>query len=417
MPLPTSAGSAPRSLPSDPRQAPAPLGAGPAVLQVIHEGTLRGAEVFALDLSAALRRAGWSAVLLSLCRVEASFAEAAAAAEVPLVTVAAGGRAAGFDPRVLVRVRRHIARGQFGVVQANGAATLKYLAVARLMDRESWTLVYRAIGMGSFWRRGWRGRLYRPLLWRPHRIVAVSGAVRDDLTASGVSPRRIVVIPNAVDPARLAGHPLERAAIRSRLGIGEEERVLVYAGSFSPEKQVPAVLEVVRRCRASGLPVRAILVGDGPERGVLAAGLRRDGLRQVVALLPPHPRVAPFLRAADLCLLPSRTEGMPALLIEAGLLGVPAVAYRVGGVGEVVEHGVTGTLVPPGDLSGLAAAVMTLLRDDVRRQAMGRAAVARCRQFTIDAVAGTYAALYRSLMPRGVVHPAAADGAGRSGSA
>ena len=102
--------------------------------------------------------------------------------------------------------------------------------------------------------------------------------------------------------------------------------------------------------------------------------------------------------AADLFVLPSSSEGMPAALIEAGMAGLPAVAYAVGGVPEVVEDQVTGRLVPPGDQSRLTEAVAELLGDGMRRRAMGEAARSRYRRFEISTVARAYGEAYMTLL-------------------
>jgi glycosyltransferase involved in cell wall biosynthesis len=108
--------------------------------------------------------------------------------------------------------------------------------------------------------------------------------------------------------------------------------------------------------------------------------------------------VGETLAAADVLLLTSKTEGMPAALIEAGAMGVPAAAYRVGGVPEVVEHGQTGLLAKSGDVPGLAACVLELLRSEENRAVMGQAARERCRsRFDIHTIATRYLELFQEL--------------------
>ncbi len=368
---------------------------------MIQQGELRGAEVFALDLSSTLARDGtWDVALMSLFGVEHAYTAAAAAAGVGVAVVQPDGRASGFDVRVLRKVQAAIDAGGYRVVQANGAATLKYLVAARRLARRPWRLVYRAIGMGSYWRRGFSRRLvYRWLLSQPDRIVAVCGAVADDLVAAaGLNPARVTIVPNGVEPSRIASTSEDRPRVRTALGVGPSEILIVYIGSLAPEKNLGALVAAVARCRQEGLPVKALVVGDGPSRDDLRDLVRHHALDEAIVFQPAQDAIGPHLAAADLCVLPSLSEGMPALLIEAGLAGLPAVAYDLGGIPEVIEHDVTGLLVGAGDQVALTRAVATLVTDGRRRQALGEAARVRYRRFDIAVVARAYSAVYQALL-------------------
>jgi glycosyltransferase involved in cell wall biosynthesis len=118
-----------------------------------------------------------------------------------------------------------------------------------------------------------------------------------------------------------------------------------------------------------------------------------------ISFLGNQTEVANFLSAADLFLLTSDTEGLPATVLEAAYMGVPVVAMRAGGVAECIENERTGMLVEEGDDDAFAKAVVKLLRDDEVRGAMGVNASAKARrEFTIDRVASRYLDFYRQLM-------------------
>jgi glycosyltransferase involved in cell wall biosynthesis len=125
------------------------------------------------------------------------------------------------------------------------------------------------------------------------------------------------------------------------------------------------------------------VAAEGVEGGVRILGSRND--------------VADLLGASDVMLLASRTEGMPGCLIEAGMAGLPTVAFDVAGVTEVVDDRSTGFVLPAGDLDGMREALATLRADPVKATAMGELARDRCRGFDIRVVARAYEDLYLRL--------------------
>ncbi len=338
--------------------------------------------------------------MYSLSRLDPAYATAAATAGIKVLTAQPNGRARGFDPSLAWKLREIIDSGPYQIVQGNGSGTLKYLVVARWLSRRRWRLVYRAIGMGSFWRRGMARRLtYRWLLAQPDLVVAVSHAVADDLLATTrVTPSKILVVPNGVKGSRLRSEPGEREDTRARLGVKPAEHLLLHVGSFTLEKNLQTIITVVAKTRMEGLPVKALLIGDGPLLAVLQDAVNRHRLETAIQLLPSQASVGRYLASADLVVLPSLSEGMPAAIIEAGLNGVPTVAYSVGGVSEVIEHGITGLLVRPRDETGFAQAVAALLVDSSRRTAMGEAARSRYRKFEIEVIADRYREAYEALL-------------------
>jgi glycosyltransferase involved in cell wall biosynthesis len=354
--------------------------------------------------------------VLSLGAVDVAYAEAAARAGV-VVEQLAPGSAARRVVRTVWSLRHAISTGRYTVVQANGAGTLKYLVLARRLGGGSCPLVYRAIGVGSYWRRG-RARVtaYRWLLHQADRIVAVCEAVAADLLkAAAADPRRLTVIPNGVEAARVASTPHARERVRAALGVGPHDCLLVTVGSLTPEKNPGALVELVAACRRQGLPVRGLLVGEGRLLDALHVAIARARLDGTVRIMPPRSDLGACLAAADLFVLPSLTEGMPAALIEAGLAGLPAVAYDVGGVAEVVDDGVTGVLVRAGDAAELVQATASLVGAPARRAAMGQAARQAYRRFEITRVASAYQAVYQQLVDAARERTGASRQWGRSG--
>ena len=171
--------------------------------------------------------------------------------------------------------------------------------------------------------------------------------------------------------------------------------MVLFVGRMVPGKRPERFVRLVGELRARGLELRAAAVGDGPLRTSIEDAARRADVEMAGA----SDDVAGVMRRADLLVFPSlpEGEGMPGVLIEAGLSGLPVVATAVAGVRDVVESGVTGTVVPVEDFGALVEATAELVADGERRLSMGEAARARCSQlFTMRASA----ARWRDLLDR-----------------
>jgi len=355
--------------------------------------------MFALQLSQALRAQGWESHLFGLFAGDEEFVGTARSAGVWLGTLGANRRTPieVFAVRGLRTVVREVG---VTVVQANGSATLKYLALAKLTGMRI-ALVYRSIGMPSFWRRKALHRVaYRWLFHTVDRVVAVCRKAREELLASGLSEDQVVVIPNGVDTTPFlsseAGHGVQ-GRLRAEALAAQADVVLVHVGSLTPEKNHLALIRLLACLRGQGVPAKLWLVGDGQEREALQRQVEQAGVRRHVWFAGERTDIAAILGAADIFVLPSFTEGMPAGLIEAGLACLPSVAFDVGGVEDVVVHGKTGCLVPVGDEGGLQEAVIRLARDPAACRAMGRAAQNACLKFDVRRVAAEYAEIYAGL--------------------
>jgi glycosyltransferase involved in cell wall biosynthesis len=233
---------------------------------------------------------------------------------------------------------------------------------------------------------------------RAGRIVAVAGVVRDELIASyDVSPSKVVTIPNGVDLKALEPSR-SREATREALGIDLTAPVLLSLGALSEEKDPLAHVAIGARV-AEGVPeLIHLVIGDGPLRDRAEREAREHGMGRSTRFLGSRDDVADLLAASDVLLLASRTEGMPACVIEAGVAGLPVAGFAIAGVPEAVVSGETGVLVAPGDRDALAAAVTPLLRDAELRRRLGDQARDRCRAlFDIRAVAPRYLELYESV--------------------
>jgi N-acetyl-alpha-D-glucosaminyl L-malate synthase BshA len=173
--------------------------------------------------------------------------------------------------------------------------------------------------------------------------------------------------------------------------------VLFHVSSFRAVKRVVDLVEVLAAVR-SHAPARLMLVGDGPERGRLMQRARELGVAGSVCAVGTHAEFTDYLRNADVFVMPSESESFGVAALEALSCGVPVVAYRVGGIPEVVTED-TGILVPPFDVAALGAAAAAIVADPTRRDALGRAARARAEaRFRREPAIERYALYYERIL-------------------
>lgn len=212
-----------------------------------------------------------------------------------------------------------------------------------------------------------------------HRVIAVS---RCDLATAPVlfSKKRIRVVHNGVAPFV----PLPRVRARQELllkapGLIETVPWLLMLAELHTNKGIDTAIRALAQLAAH--PAAALVVlGEGEERARLEALIERCGVRERVFLLGFVPDARTYLSAGDCFLMPSRKEGFPMAVLEAGMAGLPVVASRTGGIPEIIEHGSTGLLVPTDDARALAKALDSVLSSQRTKEALGSALRARVEE-------------------------------------
>lgn len=203
------------------------------------------------------------------------------------------------------------------------------------------------------------------------------------------------VLPNFVDHTRFK--PRGDNLVRDQLG-GAENRLIIHMSNFRSLKRTPDTLEVLRRLPAD-MPVKLLLVGDGPDQRLVRDLASRYELSDRVEFLGEIDEVESIVAAADVALFPSESESFGLSMLEAQACGVPVVATLVGGLPEVVLHGETGYLEQVADSEAMARRVEMLLSDEPLRQAMGQAGAARARErFSLESSMRQHVALYERLV-------------------
>jgi glycosyltransferase involved in cell wall biosynthesis len=226
----------------------------------------------------------------------------------------------------------------------------------------------------------------RAMVRRADVVRAVGSQMAADAVEAGVDPQKVVIVGSRCDtrlfdPERWKA---EGAALRASLSGDPDAPVIGFLGSLNGSKGIDVLRDAVLDLNESRR-VRLAVAGDGPLRPLLAEAARLPGAPNISLLGRVQGLDVPrFLSAVDVLVLPSYDEGQPRAVLEGLAMARPVVASAVGGVPELIEHDVTGVLVPPGDRAALVEAVSRLLDDEELRAQLGRRGRQDVMRFDIE---------------------------------
>ena len=329
-------------------------------------------------------------------------------------TVLALGKGPGLKPAMIWRLARHFRRLRPDVVHTHQLATLLYAGAAARLLRVP-VVIHTEHGREAYatrWRTRALGRVAGSFC---DRFYCLTTNMAEEIQAARIVPsRKLRRIENGIDVSSFAGATFDRDAIRSGLGIPTTAPVIGTVGRLNEVKRQDVLIRAFALVRQRLPDAHLVLVGDGPLLADLRSLAGQLGVMEAVHFVGYQPHSGPFLKSMDVFALTSRSEGMPQAVIEASIMGLPVVASRVGGLPEVVQDGVTGTLFEAGDHAALAAALTHYLVDaDIRHHTGAAAAAHATSRFDVARMASEYhrdclAILRRgtpaSRVPRGATH-------------
>lgn len=275
------------------------------------------------------------------------------------------------------------------------------MAAWRLARATGLPYVVTVHGSDDVWRRSHRGRLamYRRALREASGILAVSQSMADEVRqVAGVNAS---LLPIGIDVSRFANPLMTREAARRELRLPPDHVVVLLVATLVPAKGVRPFVDAVVEL---GDPYLAVVVGEGPEfayRASDAAARNRVDYRGA----QPNEAIPLYLAAADMLILPSETEGLPTVLVEAGAAGVPIIASAVGGIPELLASD-RGLLMPEVSTAAIVEAIATIRADP----ATANARAERLRSFVVqeyDATANAQrlAGVYRAVVDERLHRP------------
>lgn len=374
------------------------------VLQLRSSAGLYGADRMVLALGRGLAGLAVPGALLNIRNYlldAQALHRAAVAAGLDAVLLPCRGRV---DMRTVAALRRELDARDAGVLHVHDykSAFYGWLAtrqrdVRLVATLHGWVEVSSALRLYN--------SLELTLLRRFDALVTVAQGQCERLLHAGVASSRIHCIDNGIDLSPFlsvlsnpAGARQHGQALRASLGLGAAGKVFAAIGRLSPEKNLRQLLDAFVVVAAADAGARLLLVGDGPERGMLEAHAVATGLGGCVLFTGTRTDVADIHPLLDVLVLPSLSEGMPLVVLEAMAQGVPVIANAVGEVPRLLSQTTYGRVLPPGDEAALRGALLDELALPWRRDPRGAAHVRS--QHSAEAMARRYLELYETLPAR-----------------
>jgi len=323
----------------------------------------------------------------------------AAIPEIPLLASRAG-------PRAHLRALRNLVHDLApDIVQTHGYKANFLVAVEAL--RRGATRDWRWVS----WVHGYTAENVKILLYnklehwsapRSDLTIFVSRSLKDAVRSE---PRDWTVVPNGIDSTYAEVNPEDIRAVERQLGA-EREKIILVVGRYSHEKGQDRIPRIAAELAVRRDDFRFVLIGEGPQEQHLRSLIAREGVEERVQLRPFVTDIRPYYRAATMCVLPSRREGMPNVVLEALLMGCPLVSVEVGGVTEIVTPGIEALIVPQNDDDALINAIESMLKSETVRSDLARAGKNRIQASFLSVTrAQRVEELYRRLLLAGTAPP------------
>ena len=360
------------------------------IIQLIQKPQRRGAEIFAAQLSEAMRLSGHEVLLVSIFEGDSDlpFNDEMIKLNRPINN-------RFFDFKGWNDFAKIVKRFNPEFIQANAADTLKFSVFSKILFRWKTPIIYRnANQMGDFIRNGLHLSFNQWLLNQVSGVVSVSKASKDNLHKTfRLSVEKSIVIPIGIDKKHI------ELSLKEAPHSSLPESYLIQIGGLVQEKDPIGMLEIFEQNAKNNPELHLVYVGSGPLEASLREAIKVRNLGQIVHLIPNQLNIFPILSRAKAMAMPSKIEGLPAVILEAMYCKIPIVAYAVGGIGEIIQTDKTGWLVEKGDKAGFGKAInqvlempsaqLTLITDYGKKMVL--------EKYTLEKVANQFEAFYKNL--------------------
>jgi glycosyltransferase involved in cell wall biosynthesis len=324
------------------------------ILQLIQKPQLRGAELFACQLSNHLVDQGHTVKMLSLMDGSATLPFKG-----ELINLKRPPSKRLVDLKGWTELDRVIRNFKPDIVQANAGDTLKFAVTSRLFFRWNSKVIFRNANKVSDFITSWpKLVLNKFYVQQLDHVISVSELCRKDFVATYKFPEvKTTTVPIGIEQVTVqSGVPHDLTSVFS------ESKVAVSVASLVREKNHAALLRIVKKLADRNVRFKTLIIGDGKLRAELSAQIKTLNLENDVFLLGYRQDVLQIMKNAHVLAMPSLIEGLPGVILEAFYCGLPVVANDVGGISEVVNQK-TGKLITKNDEAAFADALAMILSD------------------------------------------------------
>jgi glycosyltransferase involved in cell wall biosynthesis len=357
------------------------------IIQLIVAPQYRGAEIFASQLAVELKKNGHEVLYVSLFQPKSKKYSPAG-----LTVIDLNAHPALFVNLGLVfKLKKIIEDFRPDLIQANAGDTLKYAVLTRILCNFSFRLVFRNASVAGKYISDFKKKmLYRWFYNSADFIISVSEESRKDLISLYPScEEKIVVIPNGTLFKPIC--PVEE--------IESAAFSLVHVGGFTYEKNHEGLIRIFASIKNKKPEVKLWLVGDGPLQGQIMDLANSKGLNDFIFFKGAVLNPLDYIATADVLLLPSHIEGLPAVILEAFYCKTVVVAYDVGGINEVVKDGITGWLVCVNDENTFVDRVLHVIENHSLSQNITQNAFELAsEQYNIELIVSRFNQVYAKLI-------------------
>lgn len=354
------------------------------IIQLVQRPQARGAEIFASQLSNQLEGLGHEVLLISL--FEGDF-------NLPFkgkqIHMKFQQKKRLLDYSAWKKLGQIIGSFKPEIVQANGADTLKYSVFARILVPGDYHLIFNNGGVVSYYIDSTIKRKFNQFLFsKVDALISVSNYSKNDLDSFLIKPLPHQVIPIGIDPISLKKKEETRRC-----------QVLVHIAGFTPEKNHKEVLHIFEKLLLQKPDFQLWLIGDGPLKKKVEEEVQKKSFSEKVKFLGTVSNPFSHIPSNSFLILPSKIEGLPAVILEAFFNRIPVFAYAVGGIPDVIIHKVTGMLIPSNDYAAFSSSILEYLSisEIEREKILDNAEDLQLEKFQIPLVSLQFESFYNSL--------------------
>ncbi|MEB2778307.1 glycosyltransferase [Algoriphagus sp. D3-2-R+10] len=353
------------------------------IIQLITRPQRRGAEIFAIQLSEHLLDLGHEVFIISILKGKGKLHFSGTLIQLDLP------EQGKLDVSGFKRLAEKIKEIKPEIIQANAADTLRYAVGANFFSKKKYKLIYRnANQISNFIRNRAQLAFNQFLHSQVDAVISVSDKSKEDYLTL-FSPKHITAIPIGIDSKE----------IELKLKESQENFIaeyILFVGSLVPEKDPLGMLTIFRELQNTNPELKLKFLGSGPLEDGLREKINSEVLGKSVEVISNQSNIFPILSKAKALVMPSKTEGLPGVILESMYCKVPVIAYGVGGIPEILKSGRTGWCIAPGDAITFRKAIEEVLNlpEDALERITTTAEELVLKDYQIDQIAKDFEGFY-----------------------